>query len=135
MPHLPLLEFGPDGAFDDHGMSSGCLFTTDTSDYLFYLGWNLGVNVPFRNSIGLAISPKGKNEFKKISSGAIMDRDMNDPYSLSYPYVIRDKNIYKMWYGTALKSGSSPKDMIFTLKICRIYRSYTLAEKKYYLPT
>lgn len=112
----PLLDLGPVGAFDDQGMSLGCIFSTDTTDYLFYLGWNLGVNVPFRNSIGLAISDKAKNEFHKISVGPLMDRDRLDPFSLSYPFVIQHDNKYKMWYGSHQRWGHSSEEMLHSIK-------------------
>lgn len=112
----PLLDLGPDGAFDDNGASLGCIFSTDDTDYLFYLGWNLGVNVPFRNSIGLAKSEKGKNQFKKLSIGPIMDRDMIDPFSLSYPFIIKNDNKYKMWYGSHKRWGRCTEDMLHGIK-------------------
>ncbi len=112
----PLLSLGPAGAFDDCGQSLGCVITKDNQDYLFYLGWNLANNVPFRNSIGLAISPNGINQYTKYSDGPIMDRNVVDPYSLSYPYILLHAGTYKMWYGSHTVSGSEVRNIRHCLK-------------------
>jgi predicted GH43/DUF377 family glycosyl hydrolase len=52
----PVLGPGAIGAFDDSGVSLACIVAMDGLTYLYYLGWNLGVTVPWRNSIGLAIT-------------------------------------------------------------------------------
>ena len=38
---------GPLGAFDDSGTSMGSLVPVDGALWLYYLGWNLGVTVPW----------------------------------------------------------------------------------------
>jgi hypothetical protein len=48
----PLLELGEIGAFDDSGIMPSCLVEARDKVYLYYIGWNRGVTVPFRNSIG-----------------------------------------------------------------------------------
>src|SRR5688572_27910591 len=53
----PVVTPGGPGAFDDSGASMGCLVAAPGgARHLYYLGWNLGVTVPWRNSIGLAIA-------------------------------------------------------------------------------
>lgn len=46
---LPLFGPGRMGSFDD----SGCSVCQVTDDSVLYLGWNLGVTVPFRNTLAL----------------------------------------------------------------------------------
>ena len=84
----PLVEPGPPGSFDDSGASMGCLVVSGARLHLYYLGWNLGVTVPWRNSIGLAVSSDGGGSFQ-ASRAPVMDRSAVDPYSLSYPWVLR----------------------------------------------
>src|SRR5450432_2570645 len=52
----PVLVPGVAGGFDDSGVSMGCFAQLGDDLRLYYLGWNLGVTVPWRNTIGLAVS-------------------------------------------------------------------------------
>jgi predicted GH43/DUF377 family glycosyl hydrolase len=117
----PVLEPGGPGLFDDSGVSIGCLNIKDGKQFLYYLGWNLGVTVPWRNSIGLAISQSSDSFFSKYSKAPIVDRNHIDPFSLSYPWVMRDGSIWKMWYGSNLswgtkKTSTTPADMMYVIK-------------------
>jgi hypothetical protein len=114
----PILGPGPIGAFDDNGSSMGCLLHVNGKRYLYYLGWNLGVTVPWRNSIGLAISDGLSGPFEKVSLAPILDRNATDPFSISYPWVTVDENEnrWQMWYGSNLKWGPEQRDMAHVLK-------------------
>ena len=48
-----ILTPGDLGTFDDSGAMGSCIVNFKDSKYLYYQGWNLGVSVPYRNSIGL----------------------------------------------------------------------------------
>lgn len=117
----PVLSPGPIGTFDDSGASVGCLAIVNGKRYLYYLGWNLGANVPWRNSIGLAVSPRLSEPFSKISLAPIFDRNAFDPYSLSYPWVLydNDAHCWHMWYGSNLKWGKEQRDMDHLLKYAK----------------
>ncbi|MCE3268194.1 MAG: hypothetical protein K0R49_446 [Burkholderiales bacterium] len=112
----PILSHGIRGSFDDSGVSMGCIVKDANTRYLYYVGWNLGVTVPFRNSIGLAISHGPSNEFIKISNVPIIDRSNIDPFNLSYPWVMQDDGIWKMWYGSTLKWCKEHSDMVHLIK-------------------
>ena len=43
----PVLAPGPLGAFDDSGAMGSCLVCHDDRELLYFIGWNLGVSVPF----------------------------------------------------------------------------------------
>lgn len=51
-----LLEPGPKGSFDE----SGCSISDVTDGEILYLGWNLGVTVPFYNTLGSSDGLKRK---------------------------------------------------------------------------
>lgn len=112
----PILKPGPLGAFDDSGVSMGWLMRVSHQRYLYYLGWNLGVTVPWRNSIGLAISESLDGDFVKCSMAPIMDRNAIDPFSLSYPCVLREEGYWRMWYGSNLDWGPNQRDMAHVIK-------------------
>lgn len=115
----PLLGPGPVGCFDDSGVSMGCLQSLPNGDrYLYYVGWNLGVTVPWRNSIGLAVSSFGSKNFERYSLAPVLDRCSVDPYSLSYPWVIqRSPQLWLMYYGSNLTWGPSEAHMNHVIKI------------------
>ncbi|GAB4199139.1 MAG: hypothetical protein Fur0023_01200 [Bacteroidia bacterium] len=116
----PLVTPGSDGLFDDSGCAMGYLITINGRKHLYYLGWNLKVTVPWLNTIGLAIeSGMGSDVFplfEKYSMAPIMDRSHEDPFSISYPSILFENNIYRMWYGSNLSWGKEEKEMRHVFK-------------------
>lgn len=112
----PNLQPGEPGLFDDSGTSMACLVRTGEETWLFYLGWNLAVTVPFRNSIGLAIQRGRDGAFVKEGPAPLVDRSVTDPLSLSYPWVLHEPDGWRMWYGSILAWNSGPRDMIHGIK-------------------
>ena len=93
-----LLPLGELGAFDDSGIMLTSVIEKEGRIYLFYIGWNLGVTVPFRNAIGLAISDDGGSTFKKQFRGPILDRNYLEPHFVASNCVIKYKAGYMMYY-------------------------------------
>jgi len=114
----PVVAPGEPGLFDDSGTSMGCLVRDGDTRYLYYLGWNLGVTVPWRNTIGVAISRNGE-PFRKHSRAPLLDRSDMDPFSISYPWVMRDQGRWRMWYGSNLSWGAKPESMAHVIKEAR----------------
>jgi predicted GH43/DUF377 family glycosyl hydrolase len=112
----PVIGPGRIGTFDDSGTSMGWLVRRGSQRYLYYLGWNLGVTVPWRNSIGLAISADPEGEFVRQSEAPVMDRSREDPFSISYPCVLIERERWHMWYGSNLGWGPEQTDMVHVLK-------------------
>lgn len=113
----PLLTPGDVGAFDDSGVSLGSLVNDGARQSLYYMGWNLGLNVPWRNSIGLAFAKPALDGFVRHAVGPIMDRSPEDPYTLSYPWVLRERDgSWRMWYGSHLSWSGGIADMTHAVK-------------------
>ena len=119
----PLVSPGPVGGFDDSGTSLGWLTQDGDMAYLYYLGWNLSVTVPWRNSIGVALRTGPHEPFVKHSPAPLLDRCAADPYTLSYPCVLHDEDRWQMWYGSNLSwngpgagSGANLTDMNHVIK-------------------
>lgn len=93
----PILAPGNLGEFDDSGAMATWLIHRNGMRYLYYIGWNLGVTVPFRNSIGLAISKDG-DIFKRYANGPILDRTALEPHFVASCCVIPDEDVWRMWY-------------------------------------
>lgn len=116
-----VLAPGKIGLFDDSGISLGCIKKIKGKKYLYYLGWNLAVTVPWRNSIGLAVFNEDTNKFEKYSQAPIIDRNAPDPYSISYPFVFEEEGFFRMWYGSNLNWGSGKEDMAFVIKYAKSF--------------
>jgi len=116
LAETPILLPGEAGAYDDSGASLGCIVPVDDRLWLYYIGWNLAVTVPWRNCIGFA---QGRLDgvFDKPSLAPMLDRHAVDPYSLSYPWVLREsEQIWHMWYGSNLAWGKEQASMQHVLK-------------------
>jgi len=116
----PSLAPGVDGTFDDSGVGVGCVVAVDDGLSLYYMGWNLGVRSPWRNAIGLAQSQARATAFERFSQGPILDRSPEDPYTLSYPCVVRfGATDWRMWYGSNLAPAVGNTDMQHAIKLAR----------------
>lgn len=97
----PVLSLGKLGTFDDSGAMPSCIVNHEGRKYLYYNGWNRGVTVPYRNSIGLAVSEDGGLTFERAFEGPVVDRSHLEPYFCATPYVIVDDGTWKMWYASS----------------------------------
>ena len=93
----PILIPGDLGEFDDSGAMATWLAHYNERSFLYYIGWNLGVTVPFRNSLGLAVRDD-KKEFTKYAKGPVLDRSMDEPHFVASCCVIPCKEKWRMWY-------------------------------------
>lgn len=97
----PVLVPGEPGYFDDSGTTIGSIVRLpDGTRYLYYLGWNLATTVPWRNFIGLAIAAPNTESFLKYKTVPVMDRSVEDPLTLTYPWVMLDDGRFRMWYAS-----------------------------------
>jgi hypothetical protein len=93
-----LLPLGDLGAFDDSGIMPTSLVEKEGKIYMFYIGWNLGVTVPFRNSIGLAVSEDGGETFTRQFKGPVIDRNHIEPHFVASNCVYKLEDQYVMYY-------------------------------------
>ncbi|MBV9509032.1 MAG: hypothetical protein JO303_01970 [Caulobacteraceae bacterium] len=116
-PAEPVLVPGGVGGFDDAGVGVGSVIGCQGGDRLYYMGWNVGGSAPWRNAIGIAFGDARNARFERGYLGPIMDRSPIDPYSLSYPWVLRlAADDWRMWYGTHLQWGASQADMSHAIR-------------------
>jgi predicted GH43/DUF377 family glycosyl hydrolase len=111
-----VLSPGELAMFDDSGASIGCVVSLGEARFLYYMGWNLSVTVPWKNSLGLAISESPGKPFVRYSRFPVMELNEIDPYTISYPWVVKEGNRFRMWYGSNLKWGPVKSDMLHVLK-------------------
>lgn len=94
----PLLNFGELGSFDYDGIMPSSIVENGEKLFMFYIGWNVQFNVSYQLTIGLAISEDRGNTWKKFSKGPLLDRSHDEPFFNTAPYVIKENNLWKMWY-------------------------------------
>ncbi|MGA0559319.1 hypothetical protein ACO2Q8_21850 [Larkinella sp. VNQ87] len=95
----PVLELGGPGEYDETGAMPAWFVNQPNGDiWLYYTGWNRTWN-SYRLSMGLSVSTDGGLTFKKMFTGPIMDRSIQNPIWAGQPSVIReDDGTWKMWY-------------------------------------
>lgn len=99
----PVLTVGALGAFDEDGVVPSCILENGKEIWLYYNGWNKKVTTPYHNAIGLAVSTDGGLSFTRMGDGPVIDRTINEPYMHVSPSVIKDGDMYKMWYVSGTK--------------------------------
>jgi predicted GH43/DUF377 family glycosyl hydrolase len=112
----PVLAPGDSGLFDDAGVSIGCIVSHGSGRLLYYMGWHLAADVPWRNAIGLAVSDNVDAPFVRVSASPNVPVDSFDPHTLSYPWVSVEDGRFRMWYGSSTEWGRDKGDMRHVIK-------------------
>jgi hypothetical protein len=99
----PVLGLGELGCFDDSGAMPSWIVNVNGRKYLYYIGWNTGVTVAYRNAIGLAVSEDGGQNFSRLYRGPIVDRSKTEPHFCAAPCVLREGDLWRMWYLSCLR--------------------------------
>lgn len=99
-----ILEPGELGSFDDSGVIPSWIVRTDKNElFLYYIGVQLGVTVPFSFQIGLAISLDGGKTFERHSRAPILGRTPASPILSTAPCVLLENGLWRMWYVSGVK--------------------------------
>jgi len=121
-PHIGYLEFdlkspgqvlrisqdfvlgpGPRGFFDDNGAYPGCILEHRGELLLYYLGRSNGIPPLYYMSIGLAVSSDRGESFRRLFQAPIISRSEFDPWMVSTPFVMKEGDLWRMWYLSGLK--------------------------------
>jgi len=106
----PTIDIGKPGCFDDCGAMPSCIVNNGDKKYMYYTGWTQKVKTPFAFYIGLAVSEDNGKTYKKYSQIPILDRSENDPFMTASPFVIKENNIWRMWYVSCIGWQLNKKD-------------------------
>lgn len=103
----PVLEIGSDGCFDDNGVVPVSVYFNEEQNkiYLYYIGFQKGVKVPYYMFCGLAVSDNRGDTFYRYSKALILDRTDNETFARCGVYVLKEHDIFKMWYIGSYKEG------------------------------
>lgn len=118
-PKEPLLKFDSgENSFYQDGISIGCYFEykyTGQIDF-FFMGWQNPKNSHWRGEIG-RFSVIGLTENPRVQNITLfMGRDAEDSISLSYPFIIHENGIFKIWYGSTVTWDAGNNEMIHVIK-------------------
>ncbi len=95
----PLLSFGGKGYFDDNGvMGVSVVCPKPGKMYMYYVGFELCTQIPYRMFTGLAISDDEGNSFVRYSKSPILDRSNDEIFFRCGPFVMIDEGVFKLWY-------------------------------------
>lgn len=97
----PILPLGKIGTFDDGGIMPCSVVETEGKIYLYYVGWNPSVSVPYRNAVGLAVSEDGGRSFNRLFDGPVVDRNKQEPYFTASPFAYKSEDCWHLWYASS----------------------------------
>lgn len=95
----PVLDIGRPGCFDDNGVNPTCAIWRGAELWLYYVGYQLGVQVRYTLFSGLAISRDGGESFIRVSETPILDRCDGELLYRTAPFVFPgESNGWRMLY-------------------------------------
>ena len=96
----PVLDLGDVGTFDENGTIPTSLIIVDNVLYMYYCGFQKQVNVPYTSLLGIACSRDNGDSFKRISATPLLERQNSELFIRTGADVIKDQNIYKIFYAS-----------------------------------
>lgn len=94
----PVLDIGRKGCFDDNGVVPISIIRKDNEIFLYYIGFQLGVKIPYYMFGGLSVSKDNGKTFERYSESPVLDRCNDEVYARCGINVIYDQGKYRMWY-------------------------------------
>ena len=95
----PILDVGAIGCFDEAGVVPSAVLYKGSTIYLFYAGYQLGINYRFSVLGGLAVSDDNGQSFRRIMKNPIFERNDSELLFRVPHSVLLDDNTWKIWYG------------------------------------
>ena len=111
----PLFVYGDAESFYSHGVSIGNMYSQETKNYILFMGWNIKNNEHWKGDIG-RLELENNTTLTLVDDKPYLGLDSEDSISLSYPWVIKENDIYKMWYGSTVDWTSENGEMIHVIK-------------------
>jgi hypothetical protein len=99
----PVIDFGKPGTHDEDGVIPSHIMKINNEFFMYYGGVSRGGSVPYKMSIGLAISNDGGLSFKRKFEGPVIDRTPLEPYMTMAPCILVKDEQWRVWYGTGVQ--------------------------------
>lgn len=110
-----IIRYGSEDSFYAHGISIGNHYQVGPTTYVLFMAWQNHTGQHWRGDVG-RIQLVNKEEMIISPNHPYMTSDEIDPLSLSYPWVMKDGNIYRMYYGSTLDWTSENGEMIHVIQ-------------------
>lgn len=111
----PFFEHGPAGSFYEAGVSIGNCYEVDGTRYIGFMGWQNPPSGHWRGDIGRLVL-RADLTLALDSPTPLMGVDAADPISLSYPWIMRAGECYRMWYGSTMAWDAGNNEMLHVIK-------------------
>jgi hypothetical protein len=110
----PFFEFGGADTCYSDGVSIGCAYQTGNRHWMLFMAWQVPSEGHWRGDIGrLEINPD--LSLRPDLGGPYLGTDPTDPLSLSYPWVMRFRDLYYMWYGSTVTWEAGNGEMLHVI--------------------
>jgi len=115
------LSLGQPGTFDSYGVMPSSIYTREEDGwkFMYYVGWSKRIDVPYWNSMGLAMSTNGGITWTKCSKGPYLSSN-----PLEHGFIgtveLNTSNINEIYYSSAYWEKFDNKwEPIYDIKISR----------------
>lgn len=98
----PILELGKRGTFDEFGIIPTEIVWHDDELWMYYTGWQRGINITYTLSIGLAVSRDQGQTFYKKYEGPVLDRTKDEPYMTMAPCIFYEDLLWHAYYASGI---------------------------------
>ena len=105
----PVFDLGVLGAFDENGVSYPWIVNVGETEYMYYVGWMPTVLTPFQNHVGLAVKQR-EGTWRRVSRAPILERTDEEFLSIGSVSVLREPDVWRMWYTCFRQWGQAPGD-------------------------
>ncbi len=126
-PKVPLIKFGPPDSFYSHGITVGNFWQESNETYIGFMGWQHRPNKHWRGDIGKINIKTGEVNF-------VMGINDHDKISLSYPFVLHEQGLYKMWYGSTINWKLHNGEMLHTINYAESTDAINWSQKGVAIP-
>lgn len=94
----PILSLGDPGYFDCAGIMPTAIVNYNNLKYLYYIGWTNRLDVPYHNTLGLAISSDDGKTWNKFSNGPVFGTSYMEPGFIGTVEILIEDGVWHMWY-------------------------------------
>lgn len=111
----PFFEHGKPGCYYSNGVSIGGCYKVNGAHYILFMGWQNPPGQHWRGDIGRLLITNNL-DLELVDSNPLMNSDVVDPLSLSYPCVAAmPAGGFEMWYGSTLSWDAGNGEMLHVI--------------------
>lgn len=103
-------------SFYSHGVSVGCHTQITGQQIILFMGWHIPDGKHWEGQIGSLQLSNDMESLKIYGEQPFMGKSLHDPVSLSYPWILSNKQQYKMWYGSTITWQCDNGEMLHVIK-------------------